>query len=830
LCKDEALESSGALPTFEPSLSRRTSAADGSSLTRRRSLVQTPGVATRNSPIEGRRRTWNSWRAPPVAPEEEAKWSLSSRGIVPRKHLAVAKAEGGHGIALPRAQTPNEMDYSHIGSLELGTLSIVNGAPSPAASAKVALHRSRFGGDNDYNDYFSPPEVDPSPLMMKTTKQRHFRSKSSAGTTTAPLYDNGTVRPRTRQDDGHKNHNDQNSSPPPMPEPRKTFRITNTDDELHFGDLGAKDYAQDYQSAIPDSPFVTEFHHNEQDEPARNFTGTMADAPNTAIEMSGSVLFSRPPQNALSDKQVAELMSRPAARKADSGYSSGGSLRVGGSQGRCSAGSMNSSRSSKNSVQEGQAISPGLSHESIQPDAPLEVRSAHRKLALLQLPGHLGSPTTSESLLSPMSLTSVGSKSSLDSTSSTNQKRLLKRRQSQPEAPVVQSCQSIPEGDSTIPDIPNNVRIKFTRRLSQAPGTDCLTHTYPSKNHELPAELDASTTSNASEEPVVQLSEIEPAQPPPPPPHERQRSLSLFRRRSAVGEKAADKEGGNASLGVVDLGTIAASLGSSPYDAAMSGAPRKSVTSPTHPHQLGGALPRSKSMVSMDSQAAAEWARMRSKDWALVEAEMPQQQRQQRRKSFHNIKMEAGEASASKRRQKSLHEIPPVPTIDTSKFNGSLPAKSRPESAAEQKTPANSSRARRQTEGTVVPPLVDNFEKQEQQEQSVPTHTLEWDAHAQHWSRRRKSIGEGLRERASFNEASASMITSRNNPMPRVDMAVWGRYSGGLAYNHSGGGDVGGSAGTRSQHSKASSKSLQWRNQYGVDLSDVPIMLQEQRA
>jgi hypothetical protein len=58
-------------------------------------------------------------------------------------------------------------------------------------------------------------------------------------------------------------------------------------------------------------------------------------------------------------------------------------------------------------------------------------------------------------------------------------------------------------------------------------------------------------------------------------------------------------------------------------------------------------------------------------------------------------------------------------------------------------------------------------------------------------------------------------------------MAAWGRYSGGLAYDYEGrDAGVGGSAGTRSLHSAASSKSMQWRYQYGVDLSDVPIMVQ----
>jgi hypothetical protein len=720
------------------------------------------------------------------------------------------------------------MDYSHLGSLELGTLSIVNGAPSPAASAKIILQKPWSGGEYDY---FAPPEAEPSPLMMKSTRRRHFRSKSSASPATAPLYDNGTIRPRTRHDDAPELCNGQDFFQPPLPEPPRRFRVTNTDEAKRFSDHEAVMLAQDYQSGIPSSPFVVDFQTNVQDQVALSkdeaagvFTGTIFDAPNTAIETSGSVLFSQPLQNHFLEKEVVGPYTRPAPRTTDSGYSSGGSLRV-GIPGRRSAGSTSSSRSSRGSVQEGQTPSPGLSHDSVRPAAPLQPRLSQRKPALLQLLGHSGSPSTSDSLLSPRSPCSVASKSSMDSTSSTTQKRLQRRRPSQSEAPVVQSCQSIPEGDSTVPDIPNTVRINFTRRISQTPGTDCLTHTYPSKDHVLTAEPKENIKIIVPTEPVVQLNEIEPDRPSQPPSNGRHRSLSLFRRKS-VGERDGEKEVEvNASFGVVDLGTIASSLGSSPYDAAMSGPLRKTVTSPTHPHQLGAALPRAKSMVSMDSKAAAEWARMRSKDRALAEAEMPTQppQQRQRRRSSHNIKMEVGEARVSKRRQESLQDIPPVPTIDASKLNGPIPAILRPGSGEKKKTSDDSPIAQSEMTSKVVPQLVASLEKQEQ---DPPVPSLEWDAHAQHWSRRRKSIGEGLRTRASFEQVNASMADWQNNPLPRMDMAVWGRYSGGLDYNHEGRSGVGGSAGTRSHHSRASSKSIQWRNQYGVDLSDLPIMLQ----
>lgn len=690
-------------------------------------------------------------------------------------------AEESPKSSAARAWTPSELDYGHLGSLQLGTLSIVNGAPSPAASTKLARPMSTIEAGADY---FT---AEASPLTMKDTRRRgHVQSKS-----------------------------------------------------LHVYGHDASRYAQDYQAYIPNSPFATAttFAKGEHDhdirleenlpshkDTARFLAATAFDAPTTAIETSGSSLFGTAPRVVIPERQSTKANRRPAPRTSDSGYSSVSSLRT-DNYGRHSANSMNSARPSEKSVREAQSISPALSRESNSSvgsshDVPVCVIEAEtrRELALLHIPAQQERPSTSDNLLSPCS---VASKSSLDSTSSINQRRLQRRRPSQPELPVVQSCQSIPE--STIPDIPDDVRIKFTRRLSQTPGMECLTNTYPTKNHVLTAEPDASTVSVAPVEAVAQLKELEPEQPPPPPAHKRGKSLSLFRRKSTVESKDANKEDGNASFGVVDLGTIASSLGSSPYDAAISGLSRKTVTSPTHPYQLGGALSRAKSMVSMDSQAAAEYARMRSKDRVLAEQEMPQHAQQQRR-SYHNLKEEVGEAKASRQRQNySVHDIPPVPAVDASRFKAPHSARPRPESAAEPKTDLTFN-ARSQVKGEQVYQLVDRYDKHEQ---NPSMQTLDWDAHSQHWSKRRKSIGEGLCTKASFGEASASTVNSRNVPPARVDMATWGRFSGGLDYNYEGrGAGVGGSAGTRSLHSKASSKSMQWRHQYGVDLSDVPIVLQ----
>ncbi|KAL5122014.1 Ornithine decarboxylase [Pleosporales sp. CAS-2024a] len=729
----EAWEGSNdtALPDMEPSLSRRASAAanaSSSSLTRRRSLVQTPGVATRTSPGEGRRRTWNSWKSPHVAPGEEAKWSATPKRMAPLdRRLARTSIMESPKSSAGRAQTPSELDYGHLGNLKLGTLSIVNGEPSPAASMKLPNHR--MSGEVDY---FAAEPV-PSPLVMKSARQRgHVKSKSLAAPSLAPLYRTEGIegkplgRPRSRGND----------ATPQGPRPLLPLRVTNETTVLTGGDANA--YALDYQAHIPNSPFATTtttttttttpFEQNQQagvfqpedilplgEFAAGLVTGTAFDAPTTAIETSGSVLFSAAsiPDT---DRSMTGPRQRPLPRTADSGYSSGGSLRA-KEKGRHSAQSMTSGGSSKNSVDEDRRSSPAVSRDSISPirrNAQVlwkldeaEISHAPTPVSVVE---QIDRPSTGDSFL--LSPSSDGSRFSHDSASANTTRRLQKRRPSQPEFPRVQCCQSVPE--ASIPEVPENVRATFMRRLSNTPGVECLTHTYPSKDHVLAAASEVSTVMASPPERVVPLPELEPEQSGPAPAHKRGRSLPLFRSKSVVGSQG-DQDGG----------------------------------------------------------AAAAFARMRSKDRGLAEQQMAQQPR---RRSFHNLKLEAGEANMARRRQQwgYDYDIPPVPTIDAAKLVVRPP-----------------SRAPVQSEPSA----------------STSTSTLEWDAHAKHWRQRRKQAA------------------------PREGLAAWGRFSGGLDYNYEGrgGSGVGGSAGTRSVDSRASPKSMQWKHQYGVDLSDVPVMLQLQR-
>ncbi|PSN65673.1 hypothetical protein BS50DRAFT_497433 [Corynespora cassiicola Philippines] len=431
------------------------------------------------------------------------------------------------------------------------------------------------------------------------------------------------------------------------------------------------------------------------------------------------------------------------------------------------------------------------------------------------------------SLKSPISVVSHASNSSINSV----QKRLQKRRPSFQELPIVQSCQPIPEG--SIPDVPAQVRSKFERRLSECPGMDCLTQTYPSKEHVDNAESVIEPFEDAPldfpfpatwENRLSDLSQLEDDRPPTPPPHRTRRSLSLFRRKSSAKVKEDAYEQENASPSVVDLGTVATALGSSPYDAAMQ-KPRKhsrTVTSPTHPHQLGNALPRAKSMVNMDAETAAEFARMRSKDRASLRPPMPQRPR-----SYHDVNLEAGEGKALKRRPRSFYEDqPPMPhetQHGTSEMNGVHAVEAMP--AAEEHSNSKL-RAKATVRGQVVSQLIDKYDRYGQKVPRDAQAEHDWEPHARLWNQRRKSMGEGLRHQTRDGQGEWFGGNERAGPQPPTPRVDFGRYSGGLDYGYERGRGVGGSAGTRQLYSYASRKSLQYSHQYGVDLSDVPVFIQ----
>ncbi|ORY67294.1 uncharacterized protein BCR38DRAFT_407283 [Pseudomassariella vexata] len=117
---------------------------------RRRSLLQTPGVATRAPPV------------PALTPRMKARYSLPSTPArrdsfdgfdafeASMQSLALPASDPD---SIPRAATPCEEPYQQMGAFKLGSLRITNGSParSPALDHNQSKHEAR-----QIDDYFIP--------------------------------------------------------------------------------------------------------------------------------------------------------------------------------------------------------------------------------------------------------------------------------------------------------------------------------------------------------------------------------------------------------------------------------------------------------------------------------------------------------------------------------------------------------------------------------------------------------------------------------------------------------------------------------------------------
>lgn len=720
---------------------------------------------------------------------------------------------------------------------------VVNGDPSPTATT---ADLDRVIEASSKNDYFSITELTPGPLKVKNEHvQTRPRSMSAsvtrdskatdipdpAGEEKIPItYVKPDIRPRKR--------------------PQSIAVSTRRPSQ------GAETLAKDYQAYIPYSPFENhmEIHTTWQDPEPTSDELFMEDLQtfartNNLMELSATitdVTELSPPSTATSVRTVETPKNqtlRPSPRTSDSGYSSigssNGSFRVANNDEQ-----QQHPRALRIAIPPADSPYAGLrayKRQTTSFDLPTEhtdLSARFEQSLLATVPKHTHGRTLSLDIPRDVAelpaMDGVLTPSTPRSTTSTisgkplprQTRRLQKRRPSQPQLPVIQSA--LPRRE-VIPEVPVDVRDKFARRLSVVPGMECLTHTYPSKDHTTSAE---SVTSCSQMEPVVSPIQLEPDDSPARRPRNRRKSMSFFRRRSTSGKKDKEEDEGLSSPKVLDLGTIAVSLGASPYDPSMFGSfqPKEVVQHPTHPHQLGQARShsRSRSAMSMSSDTAAEYARMRSKDRALPEPEMPEMP--QHRKPRRKPKMEIGEAKQLRRRTQTLQidEAPPLPCIDHAKYG--TPRSARPRLENVETPVANQSRIR--TVSRPQSPLKPNHTRPPSAHKNVDwEHSINWEQHALQWKQRRQSIGDSLRPRPKVEAQENVAPAPRARPMSYTpqELATFGRYSGGLDYEHEGHGQIGGSAGTRQLHSYARPKSMHFKQNYGVDLSDVPIFVQRQQ-
>jgi hypothetical protein len=207
-----------------------------------------------------------------------------------------------------------------------------------------------------------------------------------------------------------------------------------------------------------------------------------------------------------------------------------------------------------------------------------------------------------------------------------------KRRLSQP-AVAIRSSHDL---ESEVPRVPSSVFARFSERLATSPALQHLDRTYEDTFGSDARRESANSGSAPEVAPIVPASYFPDADQnnlggtanrtsrkthpetaaPKPPPHRHSFSRKHFGRFSS--SKNEDEE----ITGVSDFGTVASSLGSSPYDVAKGNQPLRphSATSGNaqYPHQLGSDSRQYGPQGGWDAETASKFAHMRSRERAAA--------------------------------------------------------------------------------------------------------------------------------------------------------------------------------------------------------------------
>lgn len=373
----------------------------------------------------------------------------------------------------------------------------------------------------------------------------------------------------------------------------------------------------------------------------------------TAVELDVTPPISRS-GSARMDKAANPVSTRPVPKKADSGYSLTASLRIRqrversqDSERRQSEPRSEASNSADRSAPARlysfeemlekelpatpqQTVEASLPEEKVEekvePTAATKSRSRSKSLKRFSRPSFFSSPssTTVESQATSTVASPVSEKNT-----PTKPKKLQKRRQPK-DLPVMQEARALDAGE--IPSVPDSVVQNFSHRIVSNPGMDHLQRTFASVDHEdsvkdakddgvydIPVKFPSTgRTPPPRSKSETNLRGLAEELAPAPPQHRYIPRLPFFGKKSAEPQQRASDE---PHFGVSDFGTVAQSLGGSPYDIAMSANQNKIVsTRPTHRAGLSTNTSRPKSMVEMDSATAAEFAKQRSRDRQAAEA------------------------------------------------------------------------------------------------------------------------------------------------------------------------------------------------------------------
>lgn len=598
----------------------------------RRSSLLPAGVATRN-PLESVRRRPTRQasqlarrRSSSQVPRrlESGTWEQFVQGGFDALEPGSRKA-----CSRPGAATPSDFDIPQTGDYQLGSLRVTNGAVSPEpGTVPNTLERDasvRTSSGSAVGDGFVTADEGESGNELAPRAPGTARVSPKARTVrfnSQPLPKTRSAAPlKLRIDRGDLTGDVAHSSPralPSLPLRQRASDMANsymTECELP---------RSPYSEGAPLETLASRLSTVEDNSPVNNEVNGPGDATNRLVGAAGPSRSRQVSGASDSSASIPDLDStylqaprRPSVQaKTDSGYSSETSWQA---QAKAHIKAANIEDVSKHAIASAELIDQG--HAKIS-TARSRKTSLEIDFAETSVPdGHDG-PTTAASCLHDAEAAKPLKQ----------HRKLQKVRPQSYQHPTVQSLRDI-AGD-TLPGVPDSVQVNFSRRLDQRPGMSHLEQTYSSVDETVHRDLPANSEVITGLERLNRDDEDwrgrgrEQEQRASTSKTEKKKSF-LGRLRSRSRSKSQHRSSASLLHGddepmpvIADFGTVAQSLGSSPYDIATS--QRKARHSldgsrnGIHPHEITSE--RSKPFVSMDDETAAQYARSKSRDIAEQQA------------------------------------------------------------------------------------------------------------------------------------------------------------------------------------------------------------------
>lgn len=272
---------------------------------------------------------------------------------------------------------------------------------------------------------------------------------------------------------------------------------------------------------------------------------------------------------------------------------------------------------------------------------------------------HAPLPSSSSSTLVASKTKAPADKIVTPTTPTKQPKKLQKNRTPSQHQMRSITVQSSKETQEDVPSVPDNTSFNFSRRLDRTPEMSHLDHTFGSVAHTTSESAEAAQLPQASET----LEKLNAAAENERPGRGRgrkqsskseamdnespqlEKKKSFFRLRGRSRSKSQKRSGGDIVRApteedpmptITDFGTVAQSLGGSPYDIAtrqsrsISGSEARRVF---HPHEISNAL--GGPVVGMDDATAAEFARMKSQQRAEQQGQNERARSQSRSRPRH---------------------------------------------------------------------------------------------------------------------------------------------------------------------------------------------------